>query len=220
LEGADWRYLLLKQPQFAQYCNIEKLGWDDCEKLLELTSPVDNATKLKIAERRKQFKYRLGFLDGYSLSREISQCGKCRFLITDAIHQCLYYPDGSPNVLTDDYWMNRVNCPHRADRRLSAPEELYKFAVKYAGIFQNDPTEINCSEFSAELLLHSFKVDCQMLSYNRERIYEETDIELIASIIVTQWYRKSKHDFQWFSSALLHLAKITSIYKDKEVSDE
>jgi hypothetical protein len=220
LDGAYWWWLLDKQPQFAQYCNIEKLGWDDCEKLLELTSPVDNATKLKIAERRKQFKYRLGFLDGYSLPRKISQCGKCRILITDAIHQCLYYPDGSPNVLTDDYWMNRVNCPHRTDCRLSTPEELRRFAIKYARIFQGNPTIINCSEFSEELLLHGFKIDRKMLFYNCKRIYEETDIGFITSIIVMQWYREKDHDFKWFASALLHLAKIASIYKDKEVSDE
>ena len=220
LEGMDWRLLLLKQPQFAKYCNIEKLGIDDCKKLLEPASGLDDITKAKITERLKQFKYRIGFLDGYWLPSNISQCGRCRFLMTDIIHQCLYFPAGSPNVLTDSYWMNRVNCPHRADRSLPAPEELHKFAIKYAVILQNSPTEIQCSEFSAELLLHSSKADRCLRINDQQEIYAETDIKLITSMISTKWFWERKHDFQWFVSALLHLAKLTSMYKNKEVAYE
>ena len=129
-----------------------------------------------------------------------------------------------PGRLTEcpywSYWMNRVNCPHRADRNLSAPEELHKFAIKYAGIFQNSPTEIRCSEFAAELLLHSFEVDRWLRTNDPQKIYAETDIKLITSMISTKWFWERKYDFQWFVSALLHLAELTSMYKNKEVTYE
>ena len=105
LDGMDWRLLLLKQPQFAQYCDIEKLEYEDCEKLLDQTSPLDDITQAQISERLKQFKYRIGFLDGYSLSCKESQCGRCRFLGDAFSHQCLYYPA----VLPEKYWTNREN---------------------------------------------------------------------------------------------------------------
>ena len=116
--------------------------------------------------------------------------------------------------------MNEANCPYRSNRCLAAPDELHKFAIKYAGIFQDSPTEKQCSEFAAELLLHSFEVDRCLRTNERQKIYAETDIKLITSMISTKWFWERKNDFQWFVSALLHLAELTSMYKDKEVTYE
>lgn len=207
LEGADWRNLLLKQPQFAKFCNFEKLGLEDCEKLLEPESSVDDIAKAKITERLKQFNYRIGFLDGYWHPDKKSQCARCRFLSTCNLwYQCFFYLDEIPYY----YLHNMENCPHRANRKNVDPSEIHKFAERYAKIFQDSPTAIHCEEFFLELLLHSFKVDITFLSYDPKKIHEETDINTVISIVVTLWIRENNHDFAWFASALLHLAKLTS----------
>ena len=40
-------------------------------------------------------------------------------------------------------------------------------------------------------------------------------------MISAKWFwERSKHDFQWFVSVLLHLAELTSMYKNKELTYE
>ena len=214
LAGRDWCLLLFRQPQFAKYCDVEKLGYYDCKKLLEPASPVDDITKEKIAERCKKFKYILGHLDGHELSEKKSQCGNCRF--HSCLYDCLYYPmDYDQDWIPSEYWMNDENCPHRSVRNGLKQDDVYNFAIKYAGIFQNVPSEIQCSAFFAEMLLLGFEYDYSIWSYDCQKIYDETDIAFVTSVIFSQWWRTGKTDFKWFADSLLHLAELTGNCENK-----
>ena len=66
----------------------------------------------------------------------------------------------------------------------------------------------DCAEFEAEALLLGCKVD-NSLSHCTVDVNDITDIEKLASLIITQWYAQKSKNIYWFKRSLIQLAVLT-----------